>query len=166
MAEASAKAWRCTLCGYVHRGGAPPVCCPVCGVPASEFEPAPSKLAVLSTRWRCTVCGHIHDGSEPPDACPLCGAGRGQFEPATDEAPAAVAAPSEARVVILGGGIAGLAAAERLRSVAPDARISLVSSIVSSRLTRRSWPWGMWPSISASSTATGPWPNLKVESQA
>ena len=131
MAEASAKAWRCTVCGYVHRGGAPPVCCPVCGVPASEFEPhvepAPSKLALVSTRWRCTVCGYIHDGAEPPDACPLCGAGRGQFEPATDEAPAAAAAPSEAKVVILGGGIAGLAAAERLRSVAPDARINLVS---------------------------------------
>ena len=131
MAQATPTAWRCAICGYVHRGGAPPECCLVCGAPASEFEPhvepEPEKLSVATNRWQCTVCGYIHDGSEPPDVCPLCGAGRGQFEPAADEAPAAATALSEARVVVLGGGIAGLAAAERLRSVSPDARITLVS---------------------------------------
>ncbi len=33
------KAWRCLVCGYVHRGDEPPETCPVCGAPASDFEP-------------------------------------------------------------------------------------------------------------------------------
>jgi nitrite reductase/ring-hydroxylating ferredoxin subunit/multimeric flavodoxin WrbA len=32
------KIWRCKVCGYEHRGEAPPECCPSCGAPASEFE--------------------------------------------------------------------------------------------------------------------------------
>jgi len=39
MPEASQKAWRCTVCGYIHYGPEPPEVCPVCGAPASEFEP-------------------------------------------------------------------------------------------------------------------------------
>lgn len=34
----SEKSWRCRVCGYVHNGDTPPDECPVCGVPASEFE--------------------------------------------------------------------------------------------------------------------------------
>jgi len=131
MADASSQAWRCTVCGYVHRGGGPPESCPVCGASASDFEahtePAPERSATAATRWRCAVCGYIHDGPEPPEECPLCGAAREQFEPVADEPLASAAAGSDARVVILGGGIAGLAAAEGLRGVAPDARIVLVS---------------------------------------
>lgn len=33
------KAWRCILCGYVHQGDTPPDACPICGAPASDFEP-------------------------------------------------------------------------------------------------------------------------------
>lgn len=33
------NAWRCIVCGYVHRGDEPPETCPVCGAPASDFEP-------------------------------------------------------------------------------------------------------------------------------
>ena len=131
MADASAQAWRCTVCGYVHRGGVPPESCPVCGASGSEFEPhaepTPARPAAAVTRWRCTVCGYIHDGPEPPEECPLCGAAREQFEPVADEPPPSAAAGSDARVVILGSGIAGLAAAEGLRGVAPDARIVLIS---------------------------------------
>jgi nitrite reductase (NADH) large subunit len=32
--------WRCTVCGYVHEGEAPPDVCPVCGVGPDMFEPA------------------------------------------------------------------------------------------------------------------------------
>jgi len=32
------KRWRCTVCGYVHRGESPPQVCPVCGVGAEKFE--------------------------------------------------------------------------------------------------------------------------------
>ena len=30
--------WRCTVCGYIHEGDAPPEICPVCGVDSSFFE--------------------------------------------------------------------------------------------------------------------------------
>ncbi len=32
------KRWRCTVCGYIHRGETPPDICPVCGVGAEKFE--------------------------------------------------------------------------------------------------------------------------------
>ena len=33
------QAWRCTVCGYVHRGAEPPLQCPVCGAARELFEP-------------------------------------------------------------------------------------------------------------------------------
>ena len=33
------QAWRCTVCGYVHRGAEPPLQCPVCGALRELFEP-------------------------------------------------------------------------------------------------------------------------------
>lgn len=32
------KKWVCKVCGYVHEGDEAPEFCPLCGVPASEFE--------------------------------------------------------------------------------------------------------------------------------
>lgn len=32
------KKWRCTVCGYIHVGDAPPAFCPECGAPAEYFE--------------------------------------------------------------------------------------------------------------------------------
>ncbi len=32
------KRWRCTVCGYIHRGETAPEICPVCGVGAGKFE--------------------------------------------------------------------------------------------------------------------------------
>ena len=32
------KNWRCTVCGYIHKGLEPPDKCPVCGADKSEFE--------------------------------------------------------------------------------------------------------------------------------
>jgi uncharacterized membrane protein len=37
-AESALKRWRCTICGYIHDGPAPPPKCPVCGVGADMFE--------------------------------------------------------------------------------------------------------------------------------
>ena len=31
------KKWRCTVCGYIHEGEAPPEKCPVCGADRSKF---------------------------------------------------------------------------------------------------------------------------------
>ncbi len=123
------SSWRCPVCGYVHRGPEPPESCPVCGVAGSEIEPyAESVLpaaAPAPRRWRCTVCGYVHEGPEPPEACPVCDAGRGAFEPAAEET--APAAGSTARIVIVGAGIAGVAAAEAARKAAPRAGVCLLS---------------------------------------
>ena len=32
-------AWRCSVCGYVHRGAEPPESCPICGASREDFEP-------------------------------------------------------------------------------------------------------------------------------
>ncbi len=91
------QAWRCSVCGYVHRGAEPPSTCPVCGAPQELFEPLPEEPAA------------------PPPPAPQ------QVEPADGTA---AAAP---KVVIVGAGIAGVAAAESLRGASPGAEITLVS---------------------------------------
>lgn len=51
------KTWRCTVCGYLHKGENPPDICPVCGVDASKFElvaETPSQAAEPTT-WRATL---------------------------------------------------------------------------------------------------------------
>jgi nitrite reductase (NADH) large subunit len=114
----------------VHRGGAAPPVCPICGAPASEFEPhvepSPAEASHPATRYRCTVCNYLHDGPEPPERCPLCGAGRAQFEPAA-EPPPGPAADTTARVLIVGGGAAGVAAAEALRETSAGSTVTILS---------------------------------------
>jgi len=34
-----AEKWRCTVCGYIHKGPSPPKSCPVCGADKGKFEP-------------------------------------------------------------------------------------------------------------------------------
>lgn len=100
--------YRCTVCGYVHEGGSPPESCPVCGVGAEMFEedlPAPSPAGP-----------HFADGSSVP-------------EPTEQPSgPPSVGPPARhgLRLVVLGGGIAGLAAAEAARAANPDASIIMV----------------------------------------
>ncbi len=134
------KTWRCEVCGHIHEGDAPPDHCPVCGVPASMFkevdEPAEPEedeapSATPTKTWRCTVCGYIHQGDAPPDECPVCGAAAKDFEAVeTRDAAQAVepSAPSTQRIVIVGGGIAGLSAAESAREASPEAEIVLLSA--------------------------------------
>ncbi|MFH1467409.1 MAG: FAD-dependent oxidoreductase [Pseudomonadota bacterium] len=121
--------FRCTVCDYVHEGAEPPGVCPVCGVGPELFEPA-APPAPAGERWRCTVCAYVHEGVEPPEACPVCGVGPELFEPAG--APAAPAAPAVRRdgprVLVLGAGVAGCAAAEAARAQDPSAAITLVGA--------------------------------------
>jgi nitrite reductase (NADH) large subunit len=127
---ASPQAWRCTVCGHIHRGPRPAEFCPVCGAPDLDFEAFTEPVAApprsAPRRWRCAVCGYVHEGGGPPDECPVCGAPRGEFEPIEEAGPAAVT-PSRAHVVIVGAGAAGLAAAAAARAAAPDARLTLIS---------------------------------------
>lgn len=125
------RAWKCVVCGYVHRGDTPPEACPVCGAPADDFEafgdaspPPPSESAT----WRCIICGYVHDGETPPDTCPLCGAGKEEFEPCVEASHETVNADDRRRIVIVGGGIAGVSAAEAVRQTLPNAEILLFTA--------------------------------------
>lgn len=131
MAETIAQAWRCSVCGYIHRGAEPPEWCPVCGAARDDFEPyeepaaAPAQAAIA--RWRCLNCGYVHVGPAPPEECPVCGAPADRFEPIADEGAAAEPTRRPTKAVVVGAGIAGISAVEALRQAAPDAEIVLVS---------------------------------------
>jgi nitrite reductase (NADH) large subunit len=81
--------------------------------------------------WICSMCGYIHYGDEPPAECPMCGADRELFDPYFETiAPAAlpVVDVTPRRYIILGAGIAGVAAAEALRRGDPAGEITLISN--------------------------------------
>ncbi|MFP4381119.1 MAG: FAD-dependent oxidoreductase [Candidatus Sumerlaeia bacterium] len=131
MTSESTKAWRCSVCGYVHRGDEPPEECPVCGAPKEDFEayeeqPVKPEEKGETKQWRCMVCNYIHDGSEPPEECPRCGASKDQFEPLEESEEEGEEGEAAKTVVIVGGGIAGLAAAEAVRTMSDDAKIILI----------------------------------------
>lgn len=132
MQPTDTTAWQCTVCGYIHHGPEPPDECPVCGVSSDEFEPRAEEIqaapAAAVRRWRCLICDYVHQGDAPPDECPVCGAAADQFEPVAEEvASASTPTATAAKVVVVGAGIAGLAAVEALRAAAPEAEIALIS---------------------------------------
>lgn len=124
--------WRCTICGYIHQGPAAADCCPVCGASAAEFElfkaPPPQPVIQETKQWRCLNCNYIHDGNNPPDLCPVCGVSPEHFEALqaviSDDNPI----ENPICVVIIGGGIAGVSAAEAIRNVSQESSITLISS--------------------------------------
>ena len=126
--------WTCAVCGYQHEGDAPPETCPVCGVGADSFTAddgcsAPEQTAApVVTSWICAVCGYQHEGDAPPEVCPVCGVGADAFKREGGDADSAAASSDFAgHLVIIGAGIAGVAAAEAARRQAPDCRISLIN---------------------------------------
>lgn len=135
MDNQSGNTWRCTVCGYVHRGPKPPASCPVCGADALAFEPfdEPAESAAPAPQtqvkhWRCLICNYLHTAPQPPETCPLCGAAPDKFESQAGAAEAAAPATSATgHIAVVGGGIAGLSAAEAARQAAPQARITLIS---------------------------------------
>ena len=126
------SAWRCKVCGYIHRGSSAPDVCPLCGAPASEFEPyqaddVPAVSGPAPEQWRCLNCNYVHQGSEPPDTCPVCAASSDRFQALGDAQVDLGGEGTVGDVLVLGAGIAGLSAVEALRTAAPNARITLVS---------------------------------------
>lgn len=134
MTTQGARAWRCIICGYIHRGSEPPESCPVCGAPSNDFDPyqedKPAGADGTIARWRCLDCGYVHVGSAPPDECPVCGAAADRFEPISEEAAPVTASSDATRVIIVGGGVAGVAAVEALRTGSTATEITLVSAEV------------------------------------
>ena len=121
--------WCCTVCGYLHLGEALPDCCPVCGATPELFEastvlPAPEQRA--PTAWRCMNCDYVHEGAAPPENCPVCGVGADQFEPVARQEQNSANQAMTGAIVIIGGGIAGLSAAEAARGGAPAASVTLI----------------------------------------
>lgn len=129
--ESAGNVWVCLVCGYVHRGNTPPEACPVCGASASDFErqaDSPSVSASVSGEWHCLICGYVHAGDVPPDACPVCGASADEFErPANVATVQMNVQTGSRRILIIGGGIAGITAAESARDACPNATITIVS---------------------------------------
>ncbi len=131
MAEQTSAAWRCTVCGYIHRGAEPPDWCPVCGAAKADFEPyeepAAPQAAAPAQRWQCMNCNYLHDASEPPELCPICAAAADRFR-ALEAREAGAAGGTRDHVAIVGAGIAGVSAAEAVRATAAGARITLIST--------------------------------------
>jgi nitrite reductase (NADH) large subunit len=131
MSGSVERAWRCSVCGYVHRGPTPPASCPMCGAPGSEFQPFDGLGAsdtAAAAAWRCINCGYVHRGREPPEACPVCHASADQFEPLGPAGARPPVTSAAFSAVVVGGGIAGVSAAEAIRSAAPAAEITLISA--------------------------------------
>jgi nitrite reductase (NADH) large subunit len=122
--------WRCTVCGFIHRGPEPPAQCPVCGVGREAFEPHAEELrlpTVATLAWRCLNCTYVHLGGVPPTACPVCGAASDRFQGHAETARESTAPAEKLRVVVVGAGIAGASAAEAARAAAPAAEIVVLS---------------------------------------
>jgi len=131
MAEIK-NSWICLVCGYVHQGGQPPDTCPICGAPETDFELHATEMRTLvpaAQQWRCLICGYMHEGEIPPETCPVCAASTDEFEPDStsstkDEKQAGM---NRQKIVIIGGGVAGISAAEHAHKIAPDADIHVYS---------------------------------------
>lgn len=128
MGDKEQKSWRCSVCGYIHSGDSPPDFCPVCGAAKSDFEPyveiTSSAPTTGSKRWQCMNCNYVHDGSMPPEICPVCGAEKEKFEAVKETEGTGTA--ETVKAVIVGGGVAGVSAAETIRKASPDSEITLI----------------------------------------
>ena len=123
--------WECGVCGYVHDGSEPPEVCPVCGVGPEKFAPldVPALEAVRPRTWICGVCGYEHHGEDPPAECPVCGVGPDEFEPVEPPKRKGDDLPEDlGPIVVIGGGVAGVTAAERARATAWSSPVVLVTA--------------------------------------
>lgn len=134
------KKWRCTVCGVEFEGENPPEVCPVCSVGSELFVEVKAEKSVtanikeeekkeLSGKvWRCTVCDEVFPYDECPDTCPVCGVGKDLFEVIElkqDEDKKEV--EIKEKVIIVGGGIAAVSAADAVRSSNKLAEIEIIS---------------------------------------
>jgi nitrite reductase (NADH) large subunit len=86
--------------------------------------------------WQCSVCGYVHRGDEAPGSCPVCGVDRDLFSEMPEVAVKPQAPKGEEQIaatgwrgsiLIVGGGVAGVTAAEAAREIAPEAAITVAA---------------------------------------
>ena len=102
----------------------------MCGAPDMDFHPfmepaAPSRAD--TSQWRCLNCNFVHDGGRPPEECPVCQVRAEQFEPLSAVSVPGAGTGGPFKAVVVGAGIAGMSAAEAIRSASPQAEITLVA---------------------------------------
>lgn len=76
--------------------------------------------------WKCLVCGEVVYGDQPPQSCPICGVGPEQFVPVS-VANTGFTSSDPLNIVIVGGGVAALSAAEAARERNRAARIEIIT---------------------------------------
>jgi len=125
------KTWKCEVCGYIHSCDEAPLSCPICGAEQDCFSALEIHIEatehVITDIWQCGVCNYRHRRAEPPDICPLCSATGNLFVPLHSTNAVSIHGDDIQRIVVIGGGIAGLTAATEARRQAPYALITLVS---------------------------------------
>ena len=62
--------WKCTVCGYVHEGPAPPESCPLCGAERTKFIPLEQEKVnllhdLIETFVLHPVAAHFPNGLVP-----------------------------------------------------------------------------------------------------
>lgn len=126
--------WVCKVCGYEHEGDTPPDECPICGAGPEDFEPvgapaapaspAPQPLApATGAQLRCALCDSVL--SDQAEQCDVCGSRTASLSAAPHVQYSRKAGAR--RYVVVGGGVAGFTAAERIRAVDPNGSIVLVT---------------------------------------
>ena len=95
------------------------------GAKAGKSQAAPA--ASETQGWKCLVCGEVVYGAEPPQACPICGVGPEQFVPVT-VANTGFTSTEPLNIVIVGGGVAALSAAEAARERNRAASIEIITN--------------------------------------
>ncbi len=80
----------------------------------------------MPKKRKCVICGYVHEGENPPDVCPVCGADASNFEVLADSAGPSEEAQRASNIVIVGGGVAGVMAADAARSASNDASIIII----------------------------------------
>jgi len=123
------KRWKCDLCGYFHQGKEIPASCVLCGADSDHFSPlnlTTGQQKPAAEQWRCSICDHIHSGNQLPEQCGVCGAAANLFVAVVTEVSLCRNGEID-KILILGGGIAGLTAAEEARKCSTRAQITLIS---------------------------------------